>query len=87
VAFAGSRGIQRVEVSTDGGKSFGDATLRPSLGKDTWTQWVYPWIATSGEHKLIVRATDGTGQLQTAKQTSTYPDGATGWHSKTVLVG
>ncbi|MGA7731648.1 MAG: molybdopterin-dependent oxidoreductase [Chloroflexia bacterium] len=87
VAFAGSRGIQRVEVSTDGGKSWGDATLRPSLGKDTWTQWAYPWIATSGEHKLLVRATDGTGQLQTAKPAGTYPDGATGWHSKTVLIG
>lgn len=87
VAFAGSRGIQRVEVSTDGGKSWGDALLRPSLGKDTWTQWTYPWIATTGDHKLLVRATDGTGQLQTARKMDTYPDGATGWHTKEVRVG
>ena len=87
VAFAGSRGIRRVEVSTDGGESWGDAALRPSMGKDTWTQWTYPWIATSGEHKLMVRATDGTGQVQTSKEMPTYPDGATGWHSKHVRVG
>ncbi len=87
VAFAGSRGIQRVEVSTDGGQTWGDANLRASLGKDAWTQWTYPWIATSGEHKLVVRATDGTGQVQTSNSQDTYPDGATGWHTKSVLVG
>lgn len=87
VAFAGSRGIQRVEVSTDGGKSWGEASLRPSLGKDTWTQWTYPWIAERGEHELLVRATDGTGTLQTARKTDTYPDGATGWHTRKIQVG
>src|SRR5947207_3201707 len=39
VAFAADRGIQRVEVSTDGGSSWAEAELLPSLGPSTWTFW------------------------------------------------
>lgn len=87
VAFAGNRGIKRVEVSTDGGKSWGDALLRPLTSEYAWTQWTYPWIATQGEYKLMVRATDGTDTVQTSRKVDTYPDGATGWHVKGVQVG
>jgi DMSO/TMAO reductase YedYZ molybdopterin-dependent catalytic subunit len=87
VAFAGSRGIQKVEVSLDGGATFSEATLRPSLGKDTWTQWTFPWIATSGNYSIMVRATDGTGKRQTPANQDTYPYGATGWHTVNVQVG
>jgi DMSO/TMAO reductase YedYZ molybdopterin-dependent catalytic subunit len=87
VAFAGSRGITKVEVSLDGGGTFAEATLRPSLGKDTWTQWTFPWIATSGNYTIMVRATDGTGKVQTPAQQDTYPNGATGWHTVNVQVG
>ncbi|MEO5952124.1 MAG: molybdopterin-dependent oxidoreductase, partial [Chloroflexia bacterium] len=87
VSFAGNRGIKQVEVSTDGGKSWGDALLRPQSGDYAWTQWTYGWVATPGEYTLTVRATDGTGALQTSKKADTYPDGATGWHTKKVQVG
>ncbi|MEO8285814.1 MAG: molybdopterin-dependent oxidoreductase [Chloroflexota bacterium] len=86
VAFAGSRGIKRVEVSTDGGQTWSDAQLRASLGPDTWTQWLYPWLPTAGDYTLKVRATDGTGEVQTADPAATYPDGATGYHGKRVRV-
>src|SRR5690242_2769477 len=40
VAYAGTRGIQRVEYSTDGGESWQDATLLDSPpGQDVWTRW------------------------------------------------
>jgi DMSO/TMAO reductase YedYZ molybdopterin-dependent catalytic subunit len=87
VAFAGNRGIQRVEVSTDHGQTWNDATLRPALGKYTWVQWTYPWQAAKGEYSLVVRATDGTGAVQTAEENPTYPDGATGYHYRQVRVG
>ena len=86
VAFAGNRGIQRVEVSTDNGQTWNAASLRPALGKYTWVQWTYPWQAAKGEYSLVVRATDGTGAVQTADKNPTYPDGATGYHYRQVRV-
>jgi hypothetical protein len=35
---------------------------------------------------LTCRATDGDGNLQTEAVHRPAPDGATGWHSKTVLI-
>jgi DMSO/TMAO reductase YedYZ molybdopterin-dependent catalytic subunit len=86
IAFAGSRGIKRVEVSTDGGKTWADAMLRPSLGTDVWVQWTYPWLPTPGIHSLVVRATDRKGQLQSPDTESIYPSGASGYHVRQVTV-
>ena len=58
--------------------------MEPSI--DTWRQWVYEWPATSGKHRLQVRATDGTGQVQTEVEAPPPPDGATGWHTIEVTV-
>ena len=81
VAWAGARGIAKVEVQVDGG-SWAEAVLRtPPLGPLTWVQWRYEWPATQGDHILTVRATDGAGTLQTAEETPVSPDGATGYHS------
>ncbi|KOG55202.1 hypothetical protein ADK75_11775, partial [Streptomyces virginiae] len=55
--------------------------LAPQANKDTWRQWSFPWKPTPGGHNLTVRATDGTGQVQTEDRTRTIPDGASGWHS------
>jgi DMSO/TMAO reductase YedYZ molybdopterin-dependent catalytic subunit len=80
LAFAGDRGIQRVEVSTDGGATWEAARLIPPLGPSTWVFWQYTWSpAQDGPYQLVVRATDGQGQLQTSIATDTYPDGATGY--------
>jgi DMSO/TMAO reductase YedYZ molybdopterin-dependent catalytic subunit len=86
VAFAGNRGIKKVEVSTDGGKTWNEASLRQPTGKYTWVQWTYPWKPASGSYTLAVRATDGTGALQTADVQDTFPNGATGYHTKQVQV-
>jgi DMSO/TMAO reductase YedYZ molybdopterin-dependent catalytic subunit len=83
-AYAGVRGIERVEVSTDGGESWTDAELSERLpGIDVWRQWRHVYEA-DGEHEVVVRATDGEGTLQPEKRQQAYPSGATGWVSETV---
>jgi hypothetical protein len=86
IAWAGDRGIQRVELQVDDGE-WVEATLRtPPLSALTWVQWRYDWPMVSGRHTFRVRATDGTGTLQTAEQHGTRPDGATGYHQMTVSI-
>jgi len=81
VAFAGDRGISRVEVSFDSGVTWQPAGLKPPLGKFTWVQWTATWNPTkAGDYYLKVRATDGAGALQTAGQSDPFPNGATGYH-------
>jgi DMSO/TMAO reductase YedYZ molybdopterin-dependent catalytic subunit len=87
IAFAGFRGIQKVEVSTDGGVTWQLAQLKPALSKDSWVFWTYQWRPTkSGDYKITARATDGTGATQNAQKQGTVPNGATGYHQITVIV-
>ncbi|MET7532896.1 molybdopterin-dependent oxidoreductase [Streptomyces goshikiensis] len=85
VAWAQRRGITRVEVRVDDGR-WQDADLAVQDTVDTWRPWSYRWNATPGGHTLTVRATDGTGQVQTEERARTVPDGASGWHSVFVTV-
>lgn len=86
IAWAGARGIQKVEVQVDDGPWVA-ATLRvPPLGPLTWVQWRYAWPATSGKHTLRARATDGEGNLQIAEESGSLPNGATGYHTKDVTI-
>ena len=83
-ADAGTRGIERVEVSTDGGTSWTDATLSESLAStDVWRQWEHTYEA-SGRHEVVVRAIDGEGNLQPEDRKQAFPSGATGWVRRTV---
>jgi hypothetical protein len=87
VAFAGDRGISSVEVSTDGGGSWKPASVHPPLSENTWVFWDAQWNPpATGPYKLLVRATDKTGHLQTATITNPFPDGATGYHVVDVTV-
>jgi len=85
VAWAPDRGISNVEVSVDGG-AWEAATLATELSASTWVQWKWTWQATPGDHVLEVRATDGTGAVQTAERTRPDPDGARGHHRVAVRV-
>ncbi len=81
-AFAGSRGIAKVEVSADGGKTWMEAAVKPALGQNTWQFWSLEWQPPrKGEYALRVRATDGTGALQPEAPEPTLPDGAQGYHT------
>ncbi len=87
VAFAGARGISRVEVSFDGGTTWTDARLRTKLPKDNWVPWTHVWTPpAAGASRLVVRAWDGEGQLQDPTDRDSFPNGATGYHRLTVKV-
>jgi len=85
VVWAQHRGIERVELRVDGGPWL-EADLGAVDTTDTWRQWVVTWDAPAGEHTLQVRATDGTGETQTAERAEPFPDGATGYHTVVVQV-
>jgi DMSO/TMAO reductase YedYZ molybdopterin-dependent catalytic subunit len=85
-AWATHRGIAAVEVQIDGG-AWHETTLAASDTPDTWRQWVYTWKAAGqGQHRIAVRATDGTGTLQTSAVADVVPNGATGYHQISVSV-
>jgi DMSO/TMAO reductase YedYZ molybdopterin-dependent catalytic subunit len=78
-AYAGTRGIERVEVSTDGGDTWMAATLsEPLPGRDTWRQWQLEY-SQDGPATVLVRAVDGTGAIQPRERSEPYPRGASGW--------
>jgi DMSO/TMAO reductase YedYZ molybdopterin-dependent catalytic subunit len=81
VAWAGVRGIARVEVSTDGGATWRTARLHRPLSPWAWTQWAHRWIpARAGRAQLVCRAVDGRGILQDARSRPPHPTGASGYH-------
>lgn len=87
IAYSGDRGIQEVEVSTDGGRMWIRAELKKPLGPYTWVLWAALWRPERpGEYVLKVRARDGTGLLQTSQDAPPLPDGASGYHTIRVRV-
>jgi DMSO/TMAO reductase YedYZ molybdopterin-dependent catalytic subunit len=86
VAWAPSRGVDRVEVQVDDGP-WADAELSDPIGDHAWRQWFLRWDAEPGTHIITVRATDGTGEVQTADERPPAPSGATGHHRIRVRVG
>lgn len=87
VAYGGDRGVKEVEYSTDGGTTWQQAEVKPALGPFTWVLWAAIWKPTApGEYTLKVRAKDGKGVLQTTRQASTLPDGASGYHTFRVRI-
>jgi sulfane dehydrogenase subunit SoxC len=63
-AWSGWAPITRVEVSVDGGATWGEAALDAPLGKRAWGGWSFAWDAGPGEHVISSRATDGDGNVQ-----------------------
>jgi DMSO/TMAO reductase YedYZ molybdopterin-dependent catalytic subunit len=87
IAFAGNRGIQKVEVSTDDGQSWNVASLQTPLSEDSWVFWAWQWTPTQrGSYTLVCRATDGTGAVQTSHAQGTVPNGGTGYYHKVIQV-
>jgi DMSO/TMAO reductase YedYZ molybdopterin-dependent catalytic subunit len=65
VAWAGEDSVSRVEVSTNGGSAWNDATLMGPQAPYSWTLWEYMWEADApGEHTILVRATSSSGRVQ-----------------------
>jgi len=85
VAWAQHRGIEAVEVRVDDGP-WQAAELGDEVTIDAWRQWYLPWTATSGTHRIAVRATDRDGRTQPERRKRVDPDGAEGWHTVTIEV-
>jgi sulfane dehydrogenase subunit SoxC len=64
-AWSGWGAVAGVQVSTDGGVTWDDATLRESEGRWAWTAWSYLWEPESpGTYELSCRARDSAGNEQ-----------------------
>lgn len=80
IAWAGARGISKVEVRVDEGE-WVEAGLRAPISDRTWYLWRFDWQFTEGAHTLEVRCYDGDETMQIEQPAGTYPSGATGVHS------
>lgn len=82
VAFAGDRGISMIQVSSDGGATWKDARVKNPLSPYSWVIWTTELDVTSGrDYKIVVRAIDKTGKIQTGEVREPFPSGATGYHT------
>ncbi len=81
VAFAGDRGISKIEVSSDGGNTWKSAIIKDPLSNYTWVLWTSGFAPkVGGDYKIVVRATDKTGQVQTSQFEDPFPNGASGYN-------
>jgi sulfane dehydrogenase subunit SoxC len=62
-AWSGRAPVTAVEVSTDGGDTWGAAALAPAdpAHPFAWRAWTYEWAAAPGRFELLTRATDELG--------------------------
>ncbi len=65
LAWAGEEAVERVEVSTDDGRTWSDAELVGPSARFSWTLWEYLWeVAQPGGYTLLSRATAAGGRVQ-----------------------
>ncbi len=69
IAFDGGSGIAEVSLSSDGGRNWTKARLGEDLGKYSFREWKGVLHLATGEHALMVRATNGEGQRQPMQAT------------------
>lgn len=65
VAWAGQEAVARVDVSTDGGRTWMEAELLGPKAPYSWTMWEYLWeVGEPGMATILARATSTGGRVQ-----------------------
>jgi sulfane dehydrogenase subunit SoxC len=64
IAWSGNGKIKRVEVSTDGGKSWADAILQEPVMDKSLVRFRYPWVWNGEPTVFMSRAIDSSGDTQ-----------------------
>jgi sulfane dehydrogenase subunit SoxC len=68
LAWSGRGRISRVDISTDGGKTWQSANLQGPVLPKAHTRFTLPWRWASGGAELLSRAVDETGYVQPFRQ-------------------
>jgi len=81
IAFSGDRGIQYVQVSLDGERTWQLARLEPPLSDFSWVFWSFPCKFTRpGRYTVSVRAADQFSGIQMNDRRDPFPAGTRGFH-------
>ena len=64
LAWSGNGKIRRVEVSTDGGKSWAGAALQEPVMDKSLVRFRFPWLWDGTPTTLMSRAVDSSGEVQ-----------------------
>ncbi|MFK7863103.1 MAG: sulfite dehydrogenase [Pseudohongiellaceae bacterium] len=67
IAWSGAGSISRVEVSADGGQSWGDALIESQQSEKAMTRFSIPWEWSGNSAVLQSRATDSAGNVQPSR--------------------
>lgn len=86
MAWAGARGISKVEVRVDEAE-WQEARLRAPISDRTWVIWRYDWPFAEGDHRFEVRCVEADGTPQIESVAGVRPSGATGIHSVRETIG
>ena len=87
IAYGGDRGVSRVELSFDGGQTWSGAEIYYSGGNLAWSLWKAQWTpAAVRDYSLVVRATDGKGDVQEWEENRGPFSGVSGLHKINVRV-
>jgi DMSO/TMAO reductase YedYZ molybdopterin-dependent catalytic subunit len=69
LAWDSGKGISKVEISVNAGRTWKDAILDKEIGKYSWRRFRFKWTpATAGHHVLMCRATNAAGETQQTTQ-------------------
>jgi sulfite oxidase len=89
-AWAGDLTVSRVDVSTDFGQTWTQATLAPTRNRYDWNRWTASVkLPSDGYFEVWARATDSNGRMQPPVAANWNPQGYGGnaMHRVAILVG
>jgi sulfane dehydrogenase subunit SoxC len=88
IAWSGNGKIRRVEVSTDSGKTWGEAMLQDPVMDKSLVRFRFPWIWDGAPAVLMSRAVDASGEVQpTMEKLIAVKTANTFYHNNATMAG